>query len=108
MKIQLTLLGGTLLLFSAYTAAVVSGHGYLGFLELAWRDSWGGQMLVDLVIALTLFVEWMRRDAREQNIAMWPYLALLLTTGSIGALAYLVHRTARQLRATSLEGRASA
>ena len=99
MRTQLALVASTLLAFSLYTAVIVAGHGYLGFLELAWRDPWGGQMLVDLVIALGLFAEWMRRDARAHGLPVWPYLLLISTAGSIGPLAYLVHRALRQMRA---------
>ncbi len=104
MKTRLVLLSSVLIAFSLYTAAIVVGQGYLGFLELAWTDAWGGQMFVDLCIALVLFVEWMRRDAQEHGISPWPYLALIVTTGAIGALGYLVHRTARELRAPAPEG----
>lgn len=95
MKSPLVLLVVVLAAFSLYTLGVVVNHGYTGFLVLAASEPWGGQMFVDLVIALTLFLIWMLRDAREQGITPWLYVALLLTTGSIGALAYLVHRTAR-------------
>ena len=97
--VQLALVTSTLLTFSLYTAAIVAGHGYLGFLELAWREPWGGQVVVDLVIALVLFAQWMRRDARAHGLPLWPYLLLTCTAGSIGALAYLLHRALRQMRA---------
>jgi protein-S-isoprenylcysteine O-methyltransferase Ste14 len=84
-----------LISFSAYTLVVVADRGYTGFITLAWQEPWGGQMFVDLVIALTLFLGWMLLDARRLEIPTWPYIALIFTTGSIGALAYLVHRTAK-------------
>ena len=52
MKTRLFLLSSVLIVFTVYTAAIVNGHGYFGFLELAWTDAWGGQMFVDLCIAL--------------------------------------------------------
>ena len=56
------------------------------------------QMLLDLVIALVLFTFWMFPDARKNGIPAWPYFLLILTLGSIGALAYLTHRGLRQGR----------
>jgi hypothetical protein len=32
----------------------------------------------------------------EHGIPAWPYFLAILTTGSVGALAYLVHRTAKE------------
>lgn len=101
MKPRLVLLLVVLVAFTVYTLGVVAERGYTGFLELAVAEPWGGQMFVDLVIALTLFLVWMVRDARERGIAAWPYALLVLTTGSIGALAYLVHRTVREERAAA-------
>jgi hypothetical protein len=98
MNARFALLAASLAVFSAYTAAVVVQHGYIGFLPLAWSEAWAGQMLVDLVIALVLFANWLVDDARERGIAAWPYLLLIATTGSIGALAYLTHRTLREAR----------
>jgi hypothetical protein len=82
--------------FSIYTAIVVANHGYTGFLELALTGGWGAQVFIDLCIALLLFTIWMVPDARERGIAVWPYVIAILTTGSVGALAYLVHRTVNE------------
>jgi hypothetical protein len=98
MNVRLALLTAALLAFGAYTAIVVTEHGYTGFLPLAWSEAWAGQMLVDLAIALALFASWLVADARERGIAAWPYLVLIGTTGSVGALAYLVHRTLHEVR----------
>ena len=83
--------------FSIYTAAVAAGHGYFGFLSLALAEPWAGQMLADLAIALTLFIVWMVRDARSSGVPAWPYAVATLLLGSIGALAYLLHREAKRL-----------
>ena len=96
MNARLTALTVVLVAFSIHTAVVVAQHGYTGFLSLAWSEAWAGQMLVDLVIALVLFAQWLVTDARARGIAAWPYLLLIGTTGSIGALAYLAHRTLRE------------
>jgi hypothetical protein len=85
--------------FSIYTALVAAEQGYTGFLELAMTGGWAAQVFVDLCIALVLFALWMLGDARKHGITVWPYLLAILTTGSVGALAYLIHRTARAANA---------
>ena len=82
--------------FTLYTTIVVVNHGYTGFIELALAEAWGAQMFIDLVIALLLFAVWMFPDARERGIPFAPYFVLILGAGSIGALAYLVHRTLKE------------
>ncbi len=89
---------GILLAFGTYTLAVVEGHGYLGFLALAWEDAWAGQMLVDLAIALTLLLGFIEADAKERGLPFWPYLALTVTTGAIGPLSYMLHRSLHDFR----------
>ena len=103
---SLAILATVLVAFTVYSLGVVAAHGYTGFLELALAEAWAGQMLVDLVIALALFLTWMLRDARERGLPAWPYALGILTLGSIGALAYLVHRQARALRAPQAAGAA--
>ena len=83
-----------LLAFTAYTATVVAGHGYFGFVHLALEQPWGGQVFLDLVIALTLFLVWMVPDARARSLPVIPYIIATCALGSIGALAYLIHREA--------------
>ena len=81
-----------LLPFTVFSLEVVMKEGPLGFLTLAGREPWGMQMLLDLFISIFLVGGWIRRDARERGLPALPYLALLPFVGSIGALAYLVHR----------------
>jgi hypothetical protein len=78
--------------FSAFSLWVVHGHGYTGFLALAGREPWALQMLLDLVIALSFAIGWMRADARRRGIAAWPYIVVTVFLGSIGVLAYVVRR----------------
>jgi protein-S-isoprenylcysteine O-methyltransferase Ste14 len=96
MKFRLFSVTAAFAAFSIYTAIVVVNHGYTGFLELALTGGWGAQVFIDLCIALILFTIWMVPDAREHAIPAWPYFLAILTTGSVGALAYLVHRTAKE------------
>jgi hypothetical protein len=88
-----------LLPFTAYSAIVIAQHGYLGFVTLAMREPWAMQLLLDLCISLFLVGGWVRRDARRYGIPALPYLLLIPLAGSIGALAYLVHRSLKGVRA---------
>ena len=82
--------------FSIYSALIIFDHGYTGFIELALTGGWAMQVFIDLCIALTLFIIWMFGDSKDRGLPFWPYLVVTLTLGSIGALAYLVHRTIRE------------
>jgi hypothetical protein len=78
--------------FTVFSLWVVAGHGYFGFLSLARDEPWGLQMLLDLVIACSFGIGWMRADARRHGIATWPYVVATIALGSIGLLAYVVRR----------------
>jgi len=98
MKLRLFSVISVLAAFSIYTTVIVLDEGYLGFVELAVTGGWALQVFIDLCIALGLFALWMLGDARAQGITPWPYVLAILTLGSIGALAYLVHRTVLEAR----------
>ncbi|HWM87201.1 MAG TPA: hypothetical protein VNO33_15225 [Kofleriaceae bacterium] len=93
------LLLAALVAFTVYTLAVGAGHGYLGFLTLAWREPWAMQMLLDLLIALVLFLTWVVRDARSRGLPFWPFAAATLLLGSVGALSYMVARELKRPQA---------
>ncbi len=84
--------------FFAYSCYAAQKEGFFGYVPLLSGSLWGVQVGLDLVIALSLFVTWMIRDARERQIPAWPFVALILPLGSIGALAYLVVRGIKQAR----------
>lgn len=86
------LLGLVLVDFLGLTAWSLYHHGYVGLLEVPLSTPAGIQVLFDLVIALSLFMAWMWRDARERGISPYPFLLLTATLGSIGALFYLLRR----------------
>lgn len=44
----------------------------------------------------------MRGDARRFGISPWPYAIAILTTGSIGALAYIIHRSLKESESPEL------
>lgn len=81
--------------FAAFSAWVVVQYGYLGLFAQALANPATIQVLLDLVIALTLVMAWMWRDAQRHDINPLPFLILTLTLGSIGPLAYLVRRLGR-------------
>ena len=89
---QKIILSMVLAAFAVLTALALWFHGYWGIFEPHFQSFAGAQVLVDLVIALGLFLAWMWRDARASRRNPWPWLALTLTTGSFGPLLYLLTR----------------
>jgi hypothetical protein len=84
-----------LLAFVGWSIWLVGGDSYFGFLYLARDEPWAAQMLTDLAVACFLVSSWMIRDARIHRLPVAPYLIATLFLGSIGPLAYLVHRGVR-------------
>ncbi|MEW6322521.1 MAG: DUF2834 domain-containing protein [Acidobacteriota bacterium] len=87
---QRALLAIVLLLFLAQTAVVLTGVGYVGFVESIGINDATRLMFFDLVITLALILGWMYRDAARTGRRFWPYAALTLAFGSAGPLAYLL------------------
>jgi len=87
----------TLIAFLVLTTMAVLQHGYVGIFSQQFQSYGGMQVLVDLVIALVLFLIWMWNDAKSSGRNPLPWLLLTLATGSIGALIYLlVYKSARK------------
>jgi hypothetical protein len=91
---QRTLIVITLLLFGALTAVALWRHGYWGIIAPHFQTYGAGQVLADLVIALTLVMVWMWRDARTTGRNAWPWIVATLVLGSFGPLFYLLTRKA--------------
>jgi len=89
---QRALLVVTLILFGALSAAAVAQHGYFGIFALPFQTLAGAQVLADLVIALTLVLVWMWKDARATGRNAWPWIIATLALGSFGPLVYLLTR----------------
>ena len=86
--------GLTILLlgFLDLTAYAVYVHGLVGLFELATANAVTILLFTDLMIALTLAMVWMWRDARDRGVSPLPYVALTLALGSVGPLLYLIRR----------------
>jgi len=82
--------------FVALTAYAVITEGYFGFvgiaIDFATASAWGAQILVDFLLAVSVALGWCVADARRRGLNYWPFVALTLTLGPIGPLAYLIHR----------------
>jgi len=96
---RLAILALVFLDFAALNAYVVSVHGYVGFWQAILSSPAGIAVLVDLTIAVGLIGVWMWNDSRERALPFLPYAVLALGFGSLGPLAYLIHRELRALRA---------
>ena len=86
--------------FVALTVWSVSKVGYMGLFEYQLASPGGIQVIFDLVIALTLVMLWMYRDARDRGATFLPFALLTLTLGSIGPLTYLLVRELATARRT--------
>ena len=89
---QRNLIAIVLVLFGALTAAALWQHGYWGIIEPHFQTFGAAQVFVDLVIALTLVMVWMWRDARAAGRSPWPWIVATLALGSFGPLVYLLTR----------------
>jgi Terpene cyclase DEP1 len=96
---QRTVLTLTLIAFGALSAIALWQHGWWGIIEPHFQTFGAAQVFADLVIALSLFLVWMWRDARANGRNPWPWLLLTLVSGSIGALLYLLLRHPRDTSA---------
>lgn len=97
-------LGIVLAGFLALTGYTVLEYGYIGFFKLIAANAATVTAAVDLVIALTLIIVWMERDARVHGISHIPYVLLTLALGSVGPLLYLMRRTRREHSASLAVG----
>lgn len=79
--------------FSILTALALWTHGYWGIFKPQLESLAGGQVLLDLAIALTLVLVWMWQDAKTKGRNIWPWIAITLLAGSFGPLLYLLTAT---------------
>jgi hypothetical protein len=102
--LRITVLALVFLGFAALNVHVIETVGYGGFWQAITANVATGAALVDLAIAIALITFWMWNDAQEQRLPFWPYAVVGLLLGSLGPLAYLIHRELRALRATRPRG----
>ena len=89
---QRVLLIVTIVLFGALSAIALWKHGYWGIIAPHFQSFGAGQVLADLVIALTLAMVWMWHDAKATGRTVWPWIVITLALGSFGPLFYLLTR----------------
>jgi len=87
---QRTLITITLLLFGALTVMAMQEVGYIGLFMSPLQSLAGMQIFMDLVIALSLVMVWLWRDAQATGRNAWPWLLATLMLGSFGPLLYLL------------------
>ncbi len=98
-------LTATLIAFAALTSWPLMVHGYFGFFPAAMANPASIQVLADLVIACSLIMLWMVRDARSRGLNPWPFVVLTLLLGSFGPLTYLLWREIKAGALTPAEAR---
>lgn len=81
-----------LLVFGGFSVNVILQQGVLGFLDVARREPWGMQLLIDLAISLFLASLWLKPDAERRGLSPWPWLIGSVFVGSLSPLAYVVYR----------------
>lgn len=87
------IVGTALVLFLILTAVAMWHHGYIGLFTFQFSTYAGMQVLIDLIIALSLFMLWMWADARRAGRNPWPWLLATCVSGSIAPLLYvLIHK----------------
>ena len=100
MKGKQVVLGIVLFDFLALTVWAVYQVGYIGFFAMMMTNAATITVFVDLVIALTLILGWMWRDANERGVSFLPYMLLTLALGSVGPLLYLIRHVFREESST--------
>ena len=75
--------------FLVLTAYAVWKVGYVGIFDYHRHSPAGWQVFTDLVIALILLLSFLVPEARRRGRAVWPWILMTLTLGSIGPLLFL-------------------
>ena len=87
--------------FFAYSLWPILTMGPLGFLPEHVRNPWSVQIGFDLLCAIGVGWALLAPRARAAGVVPWPWLALILATGSIGLLAMLARVLYRESAATA-------
>jgi hypothetical protein len=78
--------------FSTYSVDVLLSHGLTALVASHAVVGWESQVFLDLVLAVLAFNALAIPDAKRRGISYAPYFVATLLVGSIGVLAYLIHR----------------
>ena len=90
--------------FAALTVWAIYTQGLVEIFSSLSSSPGGILAMVDLCIALAIVIGWMWSDAKAAGRNAWPYIAITLTTGSLGPLLYLARRAWSPEEATVLKG----
>lgn len=74
--------------FTIYSFGVIAELGLLSVFDVAMGGGWNTQVFLDLCIAITVSIVWMRNDARQKQLTWWPFAIASVALGSIAVLAY--------------------
>lgn len=83
--------------FAGWSAYAVADDGLLGFWPLHTQSPWGVQVFLDLLLMAVVAWHLLLPRLAAAGLSPWPWLVLVLSTGSIGmlaALARLLHAEA--------------
>lgn len=92
MNWKIALLIAVTVAFLGLTAYVPYVYGPIDWLPPLFDNPATVLVTVDLCLALTMLGGWIVADARRRGISPAPYLAIMVMTGSAGALLYLIRR----------------
>lgn len=79
-----------LIVHGSITAAALWTEGLAGIVAAIGHSYGSLQIFADLVIALSLVMVWMWRDAQGNARSIWPWIAFTLVAGSFGPLLYFL------------------
>jgi len=79
-----------LIALGAVTAVALWMEGLAGILKAIAQSYGSMQIFTDLMIALTLVMVWMWRDAKNTGRNIWPWIVITLVAGSFGPLLYFI------------------
>ena len=78
--------------FLGLTGYAAYHYGFVGFYQAILANAATVTVFCDLVIALSIILVWIVRDARRRGMSPFLYVVLTLALGSVGPLMYLIGR----------------
>jgi hypothetical protein len=92
MNVRLIALVTVLAVFVVFSLEAFIEMGFVGFFAAHIANLATIQVFTDLVIALLILSGFLWVDARDRGLPFAPYFVATIFLGSIGPLAYLIHR----------------